>query len=274
MIPGINDDHLVTVNREVKSRGAFLHNIMPLISAPEHGTVFGLNGQRGPSAQELKSLQDSCEGEMNMMRHCRQCRADAVGLLGEDRSAEFTTDKIMEMDVSYDLASRQAYQEKVEEQRVAKVAAREEELKSLADEQSDIKILVAVATKGNGQINEHFGHAKEFQVYELSAEGAKFVGHRRVDLYCQGGFGDDEGLETVIRAINDCTAVFVAKIGHCPKEDLIKSGIEPVDQYAYEFIEQSAIAYFKDYLARVKSGEIVHVARGDADIRQGAFAPV
>ena len=104
MIPGVNDQHLVEVNRAVKSRGAFLHNIMPLISAPEHGTVFGLNGQRGPSAQELKALQDSCEGEMNMMRHCRQCRADAVGLLGEDRSSEFTTDKIMEMEVKYDLA--------------------------------------------------------------------------------------------------------------------------------------------------------------------------
>ena len=48
MIPGVNDKHLVEVNRAVKSRGAFLHNIMPLISAPEHGTVFGLTGQRGP----------------------------------------------------------------------------------------------------------------------------------------------------------------------------------------------------------------------------------
>jgi nitrogen fixation protein NifB len=74
MIPGINDRHLVAVNKAVKSRGAFLHNIMPLISAPEHGTVFGLAGQRGPTAQELKDLQDSCEGEMNMMRHCRQCQ--------------------------------------------------------------------------------------------------------------------------------------------------------------------------------------------------------
>jgi len=52
-----------------------------------------------------------------MMRHCRQCRADAVGLLGEDRSAEFTTDKIMEMEVSYDLESRQAYQSAVEQER-------------------------------------------------------------------------------------------------------------------------------------------------------------
>ncbi len=271
MIPGVNDKHLVEVNKAVKSRGAFLHNIMPLISAPEHGTVFGLNGQRGPSAQELKALQDSCEGEMNMMRHCRQCRADAVGLLGEDRSAEFTTDKIMAMDVNYDLSSRQAYQAKVEVERQSKVAAKEAELETLAGETSDIKILVAVATKGQGLINEHFGHAKEFQVYELSAQGSKFVGHRRVDLYCQGGYGEEESLDEVIRAINDCHAVFVAKIGGCPKDDLKKAGIDPVDQFAFEFIEQSAIAYFKAYLDKVKSGEIEHVSRGDASIRQGAF---
>jgi len=271
MIPGVNDKHLVEVNRAVKSRGAFLHNIMPLISAPEHGTVFGLTGQRGPTAQELKALQDSCEGEMNMMRHCRQCRADAVGLLGEDRSAEFTTDKIMEMEVDYDIDSRRAYQAKVEVERQAKVTAKQTELETLAGEMSDVKILIAVATTGGGRVNEHFGHAKEFQVYELSTGGAKFVGHRRVDLYCQGGFGDEDSLESVIRAINDCAAVFVAKIGGCPKTDLLKAGIEPVDQYAHEFIEQSAIAYFKDYLARIRSGEIEHIVRGDADIRQGAF---
>jgi nitrogen fixation protein NifB len=255
----------------VKSRGAFLHNIMPLISAPEHGTVFGLNGQRGPTAKELKALQDSCEGEMNMMRHCRQCRADAVGLLGEDRSAEFTTEKIMAMEVNYDSESRKAYQSKVEDERQAKVAAKQDELSTLAGTNSDLKLLVAVATKGSGLINEHFGHAKEFQVYELSTAGAKFVGHRRVDLYCQGGYGDEDSLATVIRAINDCHAVFVAKIGGCPKADLQKAGIDPVDRFAGEFIEKSAIAWFKNYLDGVKSGSIRHEPRGDADIRQGAY---
>jgi len=205
------------------------------------------------------------------MRHCRQCRADAVGLLGEDRSSEFTTDKIMAMEVNYDLETRQAYQAMVEKERVAKVEAKKEEVATLKGIESDIKVLTAVATKGSGLINEHFGHAKEFQIYELSTSGAKFVGHRRVDLYCQGGFGDEDSLETVIRAINDCHAVFVAKIGGCPKSDLIKAGIEPVDEFAHEFIEKSAITWFKAYLERIKSGEIVHEVRGDAEIRQGAL---
>jgi nitrogen fixation protein NifB len=271
MIPGINDHHLVAVNKAVKERGAFLHNIMPLISAPEHGTFFGLNGQRGPTAQELKLLQDSCEGEMNMMRHCRQCRADAVGLLGEDRSAEFTTEKVMAMDVTYDLAGRQAYQEKVELKRQAVVAARNVELVTLAGERSGISIMIAVATKGGGRINEHFGHAKEFQIYEVSAAGSKFVGHRRVDNYCQGGYAEEDSLETVVRAINDCQAVFVARIGGCPREGLKSAGIEPVDRFALEYIEQSVIVYFKEYLGRVRSGEVEHTQRGDADIRQGAL---
>jgi nitrogen fixation protein NifB len=273
MIPGINDKHLVEVNRAVKSRGAFLHNIMPLISAPEHGTVFGLNGQRGPTAQELKALQDACEGEMNMMRHCRQCRADAVGLLGEDRSAEFTTDKIDAMEVVYDATTRREYQQVVEQERQATVAAKkaeQEQLSQLADAEG-ISMLIAVATKGHGKVNEHFGHATEFQIYEVNARGAKFVGHRRVDLYCQGGYGEEDSLVTVIRAINDCHAVFVAKIGGCPKDDLKKAGIDPVDKYAHQYIEQSAIAYFMDYVDKVQAGEITHQTRGDADIRQGAY---
>ncbi len=54
MIPGINDEHLVGINKWVKQCGAFLHNVMPLISDPAHGTHYGLTGQRGPKAIELK----------------------------------------------------------------------------------------------------------------------------------------------------------------------------------------------------------------------------
>jgi nitrogen fixation protein NifB len=101
MIPGVNDEHLVEVSKVVKAKGAFLHNVMPLIAEPEHGTFYGLMGQPGPTHEELQKLQDACAGDMNMMRHCRQCRADAVGMLGEDRGQEFTLDKIEAMEIDY-----------------------------------------------------------------------------------------------------------------------------------------------------------------------------
>ena len=101
MIPGVNDEHLKEVSRVVKAKGAFLHNVMPLIAEAEHGTFYGVMGQRGPTHDELQTLQDACAGDMAMMRHCRQCRADAVGMLGEDRGDEFTMDKIESMEIDY-----------------------------------------------------------------------------------------------------------------------------------------------------------------------------
>ncbi|HEY9191510.1 MAG TPA: nitrogenase cofactor biosynthesis protein NifB [Methyloversatilis sp.] len=276
LIPGINDEHLIEVNREVKKRGAFLHNIMPLISEAEHGTVFGLTGQRGPTAQELKAVQDACMGGANLMRHCRQCRADAVGLLGEDRSEEFTLDKIEEMEVVYDLDRRRSYQDRVEAERQAQHAAKVEALAATqgAGAADDIKVLVAVATTGGGRVNQHFGHADEFQIFEVSAGEALFVGHRRVDLYCQGGYGEDEQLPSIVNAINDCHAVLVSKIGACPRDELKTAGIEPVDSYVDEFIEKAALSWFADYTGRVARGETEHKVRGDASIRQGAFTAV
>ena len=134
-----------------------------------------------------------------------------------------------------------------------------------------LKVLVAVATQGHGKVNQHFGHATEFQVFEVSRTQALFVGHRRVDLYCQGGYGEDEQLPSIVNAINDCHAVLVSKIGACPRDELKAAGIEPVDDHAHEFIEKAALSWFAGYRARIAAGEIQHQPRGDARIRQGAF---
>ncbi|MES1022216.1 nitrogenase cofactor biosynthesis protein NifB [Gloeocapsa sp. BRSZ] len=246
MIPGINDEHLAEVDAVIRSKGAFLHNIMPLISAPEHGTHFGLTGQRGPTPKELKALQDKCaDSNMKMMRHCRQCRADAVGLLGEDRSQEFTKEKFMEMTPEYSLAQRQEVHAGIEKSK-AEIKAVKEETKAAKKIANSPKILVAVATKGGGLVNQHFGHAKEFQVFEVDANEAKFVGHRKIDHYCQSGYGEAATLEHIIKAIADCKAVLVSKIGHCPQEELHKAGIQTVE--AYDVIEKVASEFYAQYL--------------------------
>lgn len=247
MIPGINDEHLVEVDEVIRSKGAFLHNIMPLISAPEHGTYFGLNGQRGPTPKELKALQDNCSGNMKMMRHCRQCRADAVGLLGEDRSQEFTKDKFMEMAPEYNLEQRQEVHAGIEQFKEQLQAAKAK-VKGAKKVANSPKILVAVATKGGGLVNQHFGHAKEFQIFEVDANDAKFVGHRKIDHYCQSGYGEEATLEHIIKAISDCKAVLVSKIGHCPQDELHKAGIKTVE--AYDVIEIVAREFYNQYIQK------------------------
>jgi nitrogen fixation protein NifB len=217
---------------------------MPLISAPEHGTHFGLTGQRGPTPKELKAVQDDCSGNMKMMRHCRQCRADAVGLLGEDRSQEFTKDKILEITPEYDLAKRQEVHEGIEKFQQEIKAAKE---KAKADKKvaNSPKILVAVATKGSGLVNQHFGHAKEFQIYEVDANEARFVSHRKIDHFCQSGYGEEGTLEKIIEAIADCKAVLVSKIGDSPKTKLQKAGIQTVE--SYDVIEKVALEFYQQW---------------------------
>lgn len=243
MIPGINDEHLKEVNAAVKARGAFLHNIMPLISDAAHGTAFGLSGQRGPSAAELKGLQDAVAGGANLMRHCRQCRADAVGLLGEDRGQEFTLDKLPET-IEYDPEKRRLYREVVEQERTDRRRAAEAAEAELAATEDSPKKLVAIATKGGGRINQHFGHANEFQVFEVDATGVRFSGHRRADNYCVGGYGEEDRLEVVIKALRGVDAVLVAKIGDCPRERLAAEGIPVLDDWAFDYIESSVGAWY------------------------------
>ncbi|MDA8230294.1 MAG: nitrogenase cofactor biosynthesis protein NifB [Magnetospirillum sp.] len=243
MIPGVNDDHLVEVNRWIRERGAFLHNVVPLISDPGHGTRFGLDGQRGPNPAELKGLQDRLDGGVRLMRHCRQCRADAVGLLGEDVSQDVTLDKLPETPV-YDPAPRAAYRAVVEREREDRHRAAAAATAGLARSGLPAR-LVAVCTKGGGRINQHFGHAREFQVYEVDGRGVRMIGHRRADNYCLGGDGDDDRLDDIIAALAGIDTVFAAKIGHCPKRDLAKAGIAVIDSYAHDYVETALADWFQ-----------------------------
>ncbi|WP_298921239.1 nitrogenase cofactor biosynthesis protein NifB [uncultured Nostoc sp.] len=252
MIPGINDQHLVEVNRVIREKGAFLHNIMPLISAPEHGTHFGLTGQRGPTPKELKEVQDNCSGNMKMMRHCRQCRADAVGLLGEDRSQEFSKEKFLEMTPEYDMDKRQEVHDGIEKFKEELKVAKDKALvgKKFAN---NPKVLVAVATKGGGLVNQHFGHAKEFQIYEVDGSEVRFVGHRKIDQYCQSGYGEEASFEHIMKAIADCKAVLASKIGNSPQEKLQKAGIQTVE--AYDVIEKVALEFYEQYVKELGNKE-------------------
>lgn len=85
MLRDINDHHIPEVVRKVRDLGAFITNIMPLI--PAKGSAFA--GLPQTSMKEINQMRNICQADLPQMYHCRQCRADAIGLLGEDRSLEF-----------------------------------------------------------------------------------------------------------------------------------------------------------------------------------------
>ena len=257
LIPGVNDEHLKEVSRIVKSKGAFLHNVMPLIAEAEHGTFYGVMGQRGPNPDELSDLQDACAGDMNMMRHCRQCRADAVGMLGEDRGEEFTMDKIELMEIDYEeaMVKRAKVHAAIAETLAADNA--KEAAPAIAVAPETRPVLMAIATSGSGVINQHFGHAKEFLIYEASPEGVRFIGHRKADQYCIGDdtCGEKESsLTTTIRALQGCEVVLCSKVGYEPWDQLEAAGIQPNGEHAMEPIEEAVAAV---YIEMAEAGKLV-----------------
>jgi nitrogen fixation protein NifB len=202
---------------------------------------------------------------MNMMRHCRQCRADAVGLLGEDRGAEFTMDKIETMTIDYESAMQRR-------------AVLHETIRAELD--MDYKhsnpgathpvagntrpVLMAVASKGGGVINEHFGHAREFMVYEALSAGVRFVGHRKTENYCGGGdtCGDGETvLQQTIRALAGCEAVLCSKVGFEPWEALEAAGIQPNGEHGMERIEDAVAAVYQEMAASGRLSETATLTR-------------
>jgi len=76
LIPGINDEHLVEVAQAVAEEGAYIMNIMKLIPQGEFAD------RNAPSNPELFKVRHQCELFIPQFWGCRQCRADAVGLLG------------------------------------------------------------------------------------------------------------------------------------------------------------------------------------------------
>ncbi len=80
LIPGINDKHVVEIARKLNELGVYIMNVMPLINQGAFADI------EPPTAEERKAAQEYCEPYVMQMRHCRQCRADAFGLLSQDMS--------------------------------------------------------------------------------------------------------------------------------------------------------------------------------------------
>ena len=188
MVPGINDGHIPAVVRTVKSVGASLTNIMPLI--PASGSAFAAFPQT--NHREVCRMRDLCQPILPQMRHCQQCRADAVGLLAQDRSAEFHTP------VANDAAQ-------------CKTAAKCEPVMVRP-------YRIAVSSRSETLIDQHFGHAARFLIFELQDTSVRLAERRNVEKYCSGNeYCGEESAENskqlALQNLADCDAVLTLRIG-------------------------------------------------------------
>jgi nitrogen fixation protein NifB len=77
-IPGINSGHVLEIAHEIKDAGAHIMNIMPLIPLGIFSRL------PSPTPAELSSARAECASIIKQWYLCKQCRADAVGVPGEE----------------------------------------------------------------------------------------------------------------------------------------------------------------------------------------------
>ena len=106
-----------------------------------------------------------------------------------------------------------------------------------------LPVKLAVASKDGVSISEHFGHAKRFWIYHVGEDSCELMEQREVEHYCLGNSSSQSAMSKILQTINDCYAVFVAKIGDGPTEKLAKIGVKSVSYYAYEAIDESLVDY-------------------------------
>ncbi len=193
MIPGINVDHIPDIVRKVKEIGAYTVNILPLI--PVAGTKF--EGLDAPTPEMRKHLMDEC-GDLGIrvMRHCKQCRADAIGMLGNDRSSEFACGSCRTAEARPILLG-------------------------------DLRDAVAVASDDGVNINRGFGNASSFYIVDIGD------GHliEKVDVdtgHSVAGQDHKSHISSIITSLKSPRYVAVTEIGPYPSKTLDGMGINVI----------------------------------------------
>lgn len=78
LIPGVNDRHLVEVARAVKDQGAYIQNIIPMLPLAKFAHL------PEPTLAEVERARAECGAVIEQFRNCQRCRADAIGVPGEE----------------------------------------------------------------------------------------------------------------------------------------------------------------------------------------------
>lgn len=105
---------------------------------------------------------------------------------------------------------------------------------------------VAFASSDKVHVNEHFGRAEQFYIWDVGPEEAAFAGVVQVSTT-----GDDEAdrIEARCSGLADCALVYVAQIGGPAAARLVQKKIHPVKSK-----EQEPITVIVEKLQEVLQG--------------------
>ena len=79
LVPGVNDRHIPEVARKMHELGASLLNILPLIPQNQMADI------PAPDCKMLEEVRAEAGKYLEVFRHCKHCRADAIGIPGSGK---------------------------------------------------------------------------------------------------------------------------------------------------------------------------------------------
>ena len=89
---------------------------------------------------------------------------------------------------------------------------------------------IAVVTTDGVSVDEHFGRAEQFWIYDTK-EAPALVEKRKTETWSVGDPNhrfDPEKFARVSALLEDCTRIYVTRIGEVPAARLKEAGVEPV----------------------------------------------
>ena len=81
-IPGVNDHETLELAVKVRELGASMMNIIPVMPIGLFREI------EPPSEAVMEMVRNQAELILSQARHCKQCRADAAGVVGRDIDLE------------------------------------------------------------------------------------------------------------------------------------------------------------------------------------------
>lgn len=84
---------------------------------------------------------------------------------------------------------------------------------------------IAVASSDGIVVNQHFGHADTFYIYEKNKDGFHLLEKRKGLAFCQGGFHEETELKSAIELLLDCQVLYALQIGKGAQDALAEKGI-------------------------------------------------
>jgi nitrogen fixation protein NifB len=235
LIPGINDKHITEVATKIKELGVFIHNILPLMSKPEYGTKFAKDGVPEPDMGMIGKARLDCAEIMggfdNVMQHCRQCRADAIGKLGEEFDVNSLTDEAIEQSATVKAQVMGMHR--------TDTSAQVQEYSSKNSRNK--MVLVAVATENNYLADVTFKNARNFYVYEVSGWGAHLREIRTLQYDdSQACIKLSGHLKNVLNLLNDCSVMVCSVAGKNAVDEMRLRGIIIDTENGHKLLEEAA----------------------------------